>query len=143
MVSLYYAVKRVLDSTMVTKDNKYLAQDEIREKIRMQLKELGRNSIPEFYLDLLVLEKLKEIFEEEKESKLILQRNLTMKELKFLNDEGIKVYFGDFDVSDEEILLSDFENKLYILDYNFEKAFIYAHAFRFTVENDNEISYVS
>ena len=116
MVSLYCAVKRVLDSTIVTEDNKHLAEAEIRENIQGKLQAVGLDRVPEFYLDLLVLEKMKEVFEEEKESKLVLQRNLTLKEMKFLRDEGIKVYFGDFEVSDEEIIISDFEDKLYLLD---------------------------
>lgn len=143
MVSLYCAVKRVLDSTIVTEDNKHLAEAEIRENIQGKLQDVGLERIPEFYLDLLVLEKMKEVFEEEKESKLVLQRNLTFKEMKFLRDEGIKVYFGDFEVSDEEIIISDFEDKLYLLDYDIEKAFIYAHAFRFNVERHYDNCYVS
>lgn len=143
MVSLYYAAKRVLDCTIVTEDNKVLAETRIRENIEKKFSEMGLERVPEFYLDLLVLQKMKEVFEEEKESKLVLQRNLTMKEKKFLSDEGIKVYFGDFEVSDEEMIISDFEDKVYLLDYDLEKAFIYAHAFRFTLESSDENSFVS
>lgn len=143
MVSLYYAAKRVLDCTIVTEGNKVLAETRIRENMEVKFKEMGLERIPEFYLDLLVLEKMKEVFEEEKESKLVLQRNFTMKEMKFLNDEGIKVYFGDFEVSDEEMIISDFEDKVYLLDYDLEKAFIYAHALRFSLESSNENCIVS
>lgn len=142
MISLNYAVKRVLDSTIVTKDNRFMAESLIKELVEKELKELGLNRVPEFYIDLLVLEKIKIIFEEEKESKLVLQRNLTLKELKFLKDQDIKVYFGDFESFDEEVLLTNFDDQVYLLDYDVEKSFIYAHAFRFSVEEKIN-SYVS
>ena len=99
--------------------------------------------VPDFFVDLLVLNKMKEIYAEEKESKLVLQRNLTLKELGFLREEGIKIFFGDFEAFDEEVILSDFEDKVYLLDYDSEKSFLYAQAFRFTVEESYSNSFVS
>ena len=106
-------------------------------------------SVPEIkkifcgFANLLVLNKMKEIYAEEKESKLVLQRNLTLKELGFLREEGIKIFFGDFEAFDEEVILSDFEDKVYLLDYDSEKSFLYAQAFRFTVEESYSNSFVS
>ena len=137
------AVKGVLNSITVTERNKNIAELKIRQNIFTQLENLGLNKVPDFFIDLLVLQKMKDIFEEEKDSKLVLQRNLTLKELNFLREKGIKVFFGDYEIFDEEFLLSDFKENLYLVDYDIEKSFIYAHAFKFKVEENFENNYVS
>jgi len=140
MVSLDCTVKRVLDRITVKENNKTIAENSIKNSILKSFDELNVKKFPDFFVDLLVLEKMKELFEEEKESKVVLQRNLTLKEMKFFNDEGIKVYYGDFELFDEELMISDFEDKLYLLDYDMKNSFIYAHAFTFTVEAGNNSS---
>lgn len=137
------AVKGVLNSITVTERNKNIAELKIRQNIFTQLENLGLSKVPDFFIDLLVLQKMKDIFEEEKDSKLVLQRNLTLKELNFLREKGIKVFFGDYEIFDEEFLLSDFKENLYLVDYDIEKSFIYAHAFKFKVEENFENNYMS
>ena len=91
MNTLDCAVKRVLDSTIVTEGNKNLVEMSIKKVILEKIEEMNLKRVPDFFVDLLVLNKMKEIYAEEKESKLVLQRNLTLKELGFLNllTEGI------------------------------------------------------
>ena len=112
MNTLDCAVKRVLDSTIVTEGNKNLVEMSIKKVILEKIEEMNLKRVPDFFVDLLVLNKMKEIYAEEKESKLVLQRNLTLKELGFLREEGIKIFFGDFEAFDEEVILSDFEDKV-------------------------------
>lgn len=143
MNTLDCAVKRVLDSTIVTEGNKNLVEMSIKKVILEKIEEMNLKKVPDFFVDLLVLNKMKEIYAEEKESRLVLQRNLTLKEMRFLREEGIKIFFGDFEVCDEELIISDFEDKVYLLDYDSEKSFLYAQAFRFTVEENFSNSFVS
>ena len=99
--------------------------------------------VPDFFVDLMVLNKMKEIYAEERDSRLILQRNFTLKELKFLKEEGVKVFFGDYEICDDQIYLSDFEDKVYLLDYDSKNSFLYAQVFKFKIEESYTNGFVS
>lgn len=41
---------------------------------------------------------MKEIFEDERESKVALQRNFTLKEINFFRKNGIRIFTGDLEI---------------------------------------------
>lgn len=86
---------------------------------------------------------MKEIFEDERESKVALQRNFTLKEINFFRKNGIRIFTGDLEIFNENHILADFEDKVYILDYDVKNSSIFINSFQFSFEENIIPSYVS
>lgn len=96
----------------------------------------GYGSVPDFILSVIVLEKLKKNNYVEESVMSTLQRNLTYDEMLFLRENKISFYFGDFEIMEEEYIIKDFSNMLYLLEFNFEKKFLYGKVMQFSVLNE-------
>lgn len=125
------AVKMIIAKDIKVKGHTiHLEKLYFKETIK-DLKDFGYEGLPDFLLCLIVLERMKRAGEIDKNNRYTLQRNPTNKELKFLSDNQISWFFGDFEVLDEEYYIKDFSNMIYMLDFDISKGFLYAKALRF------------
>ncbi|MBN1469110.1 MAG: hypothetical protein JW924_10320 [Fusobacteriaceae bacterium] len=143
MISFDYAVQRVLDSINVIYTDKKTAETIIKDSVVKNFQSLNFEKLPDFFINLVVLEKMKEIFEDERESKVALQRNFTLKEINFFRKNGIRIFTGDLEIFNENHILADFEDKVYILDYDVKNSSIFINSFQFSFEENILPSYVS
>ncbi len=143
MISFDYAVQRVLDSINVIYTDKKTAETIIKDSVVKNFQSLNFEKLPDFFINLVVLEKMKEIFEDERESKVALQRNFTLKEINFFRKNGIRIFTGDLEIFNENHILADFEDKVYILDYDVKNSSIFINSFQFSFEENIIPSYVS
>lgn len=143
MISFDYAVQRVLDSINVIYTDKKTAETIIKDSVVKNFQSLNFEKLPDFFINLVVLEKMKEIFEDERESKVALQRNFTLKEINFFRKNGIRIFTGDLEIFNENHILADFEDKVYILDYDIKNSSIFINSFQFSFEENILPSYVS
>lgn len=143
MISFDYAVQRVLDSIDVIYTDKKTAETIIKDSVVKNFQSLNFEKLPDFFINLVVLEKMKEIFEDERESKVALQRNFTLKEINFFRKNGIRIFTGDLEIFNENHILADFEDKVYILDYDIKNSSIFINSFQFSFEENILPSYVS
>lgn len=143
MISFDYAVQRVLDSIDVIYTDKKTAETIIKDSVVKNFQSLNFEKLPDFFINLVVLEKMKEIFEDERESKVALQRNFTLKEINFFRKNGIRIFTGDLEIFNENHILADFEDKVYILDYDVKNSSIFINSFQFSFEENILPSYVS
>lgn len=112
-----------------------------------ELKNYGYEDIPEIFLVLLVLERMKSNGVVDHSRNMTLRRNLTYEEIKFLSDNNVSYYFGDFEVLDEEYIIQDFTNMLYVLYFDISKNFLYGKALKFNfvpmIKTESESMYAS
>jgi hypothetical protein len=126
------AVKMIVAKDVEVKDLNYAVEDCYFKETLKDLKEYGYANVPQFLLRLIVLERMKAKGLIDHNRNLTLQRNLTYDELKFLFNNGISHYFGDFELMDEEYIIRDFSNMLYVLYFDIEKNFIYGKALQYS-----------
>lgn len=126
------AVKMIIAKEVEVEDLNYAIEDCYFKETMKDLKEYGYTNVPQFLLSLIVLERMKMKGNADMDRNLTLQRNLTYDELKFLSNNGISHYFGDFELMDEEYIIRDFSNMLYVLYFDIEKNFIYGKALKYS-----------
>lgn len=133
-------IKLILSKELEIKGNETSVEDLYFKETIEDLQSYGYNKVPEFIICIITLERLKQKYGKHDNSKYTLQRNLTKEEINFLNENNISYFFGDFEVFDNEYIISDFSSMMYVLDYNIDKNFLYAKAlqFSFSYSRDSE-----
>lgn len=126
------AVKMIVAKDVEVEGVNSAVEDCYFKETMKDLREYGYKNVPQFLLFLIVLERMKSKGIADMDRNLTLQRNLTYDELKFLSENEISHYFGDFELMDEEYIIRDFSNMLYVLYFDIEKNFIYGKALQYS-----------